>query len=70
MWQRRWVRVGLIWGIWTFIGFMFTTQAYFGAFRSDRSIEWSRALYVQMIWCYLWALATPLILWLTRRFPV
>ena len=70
MWQRRWVRVGLIWGIWTFIGLVFASQWYFGAYRSEKPVEWSRALYVQMTWCYLWALATPLILWLTRRFPV
>jgi two-component system, LytTR family, sensor kinase len=70
MWHRRWVRLGLIWGIWTFIGLVFAAQWYFGAYRSERPIEWSRALYVQMSWCYLWALATPLILWLTHRFPV
>jgi two-component system LytT family sensor kinase len=70
MWQKRWVRVGLIWGIWTFIGLLFASQWYFAAYRSERPVEWFMALYVQMTWCYLWALATPLILWLTRRFPV
>ncbi|HYE64850.1 MAG TPA: hypothetical protein VD966_04670, partial [Pyrinomonadaceae bacterium] len=70
LWQRRWVRLGLIWGVWTIIGLVFTIQFYFAAFRSERPIEFFRALYVQMSWSYVWALATPLILWLARRFPI
>ena len=70
LWQRRWIRLGLIWGVWTIIGLVFTIQFYFAAFRSERPIEFFRALYVQMSWSYVWALATPLILWLARRFPI
>jgi two-component sensor histidine kinase len=69
-WQRRWVRAVLIFGVWTVIGLVFSAQWYFAAFRSDQPVPWSRALYVQMSWGYLWALATPLVLWLIHRFPV
>jgi two-component system LytT family sensor kinase len=69
-WQSLWARAGLIFGVWTVIGLVFSAQWYFGALRSDMPVPWSRALYVQMSWGYLWALATPLILWLVRRFPI
>src|SRR5436309_7270411 len=69
-WQSFWARAVLILGVWTVIGLVFSAQWYFAAFRSEDPVPWSRALYVQMSWGYLWGLATPLILWLVRRFPI
>src|SRR5436853_223145 len=69
-WQSFWARALLILGVWTVIGLVFSAQWYFAAFRSEDPVPWSRALYVQMSWGYLWALATPLILWLARRYPI
>jgi two-component system, LytTR family, sensor kinase len=69
-WQSLWGRAALILGVWTLIGLVFSAQWYFAAFRSEMPVTWSRALYVQMGWGYLWALATPLVLWLVRRFPI
>ena len=69
-WQSLWARAAIVFGLWTLIGLVFTAQWYFAAFRSEQPVEWSRALYVQMSWGYLWALATPLVLWLVRRFPI
>jgi two-component system, LytTR family, sensor kinase len=68
-WQSLWARVGLIFAVWTIIGLVFSAQWYFAAFRSEQPVAWSRALYMQMSWGYLWALATPLVLYLVRRFP-
>ena len=68
--RRRWAQAALIFGVWTIIGLVFTGQWYFAAFRSEQPVPLSRAMYVQMSWGYLWALATPLILWLIHRFPV
>jgi two-component system, LytTR family, sensor kinase len=68
--HKPWARLALIWGVWTFIGLVFTCQFYFSMYRSDRPVEWSYAIYLQMTWAYLWALATPIILWLAERFPV
>lgn len=69
-WQSLWARAALIFGVWTLIGLVFTAQWYFAAYRSEQPVEWTRALYVQMSWGYLWGLATPLVLWLVRRFPI
>jgi len=69
-WHKPWARLALIWGVWTFIGLVFTCQFYFSMYRSDRPVEWAYAIYLQMTWAYLWALATPIILWLAERFPI
>ncbi len=69
-WQSRWARAGLVFGVWTVIGLIFSLQWYFAAFRSEQPVPWWRSLYVQMSWGYLWALLTPLVLWLVRRFPI
>lgn len=70
LWQRRWVRLAIIWGIWTFIGLVFTLQFYFASYRSARPMPFFDALYMQMIWAYLFALATPLVLWIVTRLPI
>ena len=68
--QRRWVRLAAIWGIWTFIGAVFTLQGYFTSYRSERPMLFIDSLYLQMTWAYLWALATPLVLWASARLPI
>lgn len=68
--RRRWARLGPIWGIWTFIGIVFTLQGYFTSYRSERPMPFTDSLYLQMTWSYLWALATPLILWAAARLPI
>ena len=68
--RQRWVRLGLIWGIWTFIGIVFTLQGYFTSYRSERPMPFTDSLYLQMTWSYLWALATPLVLWASARLPI
>ena len=70
LWRRRWMRLALIWGIWTFIGIVFTLQSYFTSFRSERPAPLLDSLYLQMTWSYLWALATPLVLWAATRLPI
>jgi two-component system LytT family sensor kinase len=68
--RQRWIRLGLIWGIWTFIGIVFTLQGYFTSYRSERPMPFTDSLYLQMTWSYLWALATPLVLWASARLPI
>ncbi|MGI8897815.1 MAG: LytTR family DNA-binding domain-containing protein [Pyrinomonadaceae bacterium] len=70
VWQRRWARLAIIWGIWTFIGLIFTLQFYFASYRSERPTSFVNALYMQMIWAYLFALATPLVLCAVTRMPL
>jgi len=68
--RRPWGRLGLIWGIWTFIGIVFTLQGYFTSYRSERPMPFTDSVYLQMTWSYLWALATPLVLWAAARLPI
>lgn len=64
------VRFGLIWGIWTIVGLFFTTQAYLMNYADRRPIRYGYNFLMQASSCYLWALATPLVLWLSRRFCI
>lgn len=64
------MRLALIWAIWTFIGVVFTLQGYFTSYRSEKPIPFVDSLYLQMTWSYLWALATPLVLWVATRLPI
>jgi sensor histidine kinase YesM len=68
--QRRSVRFGLIWGLWTIAAFFFATQAYVMYFREEKPIPFKRALLAEGLACALWALSTPLVLWLARRFRI
>jgi sensor histidine kinase YesM len=60
----------LIWGIWTVVALFFTTQVYVSYYAQNEPIRYLQGFLVQTSVCYLWALATPLILWLARRFRI
>jgi sensor histidine kinase YesM len=70
--SRRSVRYGLIWGVWTIVTLFFTSQVYVMSTASSqpRSFGYGRELLGQASACYLWALATPLVLWLSRRYCI
>ena len=67
---KPWVRLGLIWGTWLAVAVFFATQVYTAYYRDEKPISFRRALWVQGLICLLWALATPLVLWLARRFRI
>jgi sensor histidine kinase YesM len=69
-WSKRWAKLALIWIVWTLIGAVFTLQYYFTSFRSERPVALIDSFYVQITWSYVWALATPLVLWLTTRIQI
>ena len=69
--SRRLVRYGLIWGVWTIVALFFSTQVYVMSYARERSrVRYRRDFLFQASACYLWALATPLVLWLARRFRI
>ena len=68
--RNRWVRLGLIWGAWVIVALFFATQIYTVYYKEEKPISFRRALLVQGLICFLWALATPLVLWLARRFRI
>jgi sensor histidine kinase YesM len=68
--SRRSVRYGLIWGVWTLVALFFCTQVYVMYYAQKEPIRYRQMVIVQGSACYIWALATPLILWLVRRFRI
>jgi two-component system, LytTR family, sensor kinase len=68
--SRRLVRYGLIWGVWTIITLFYTSQVYVmnTASGQARRYGYGREFLGQASAGYLWALATPLVLWLARRY--
>jgi len=60
----------LILGVWTAYGLLGTMQEHISyAMSRGTPLPWSTSLLLQMPQAYAWALATPAILWLGRRFP-
>lgn len=70
MWQRRWVRWGLIFGVWILLGVFFAAQIRFASMLSERPVGWADALSSQLLFTTIWAFATPSVLWLAGRFPI
>ena len=67
---KRLMRLGLIWGIWTIAALFFSTQVFMMYYSERQPIPYARAFLVQASACYVWALVTPLVLWLARRFRI
>ncbi len=68
--RGQWVRGGLIWFVWTVVGLFFSAQVYLFYLPTQRPIPFRVALSQQLTAAYVFALATPLVLWLARRFPI
>src|SRR5437667_4794589 len=61
-------RVGLVFLTATMLGFFFAAQMYFSAASLHREISWGQALYWSFGDWYEWALLSPIIFWICRRF--
>jgi two-component system LytT family sensor kinase len=68
--RRPLVRFGLIFVAWTVVGLFFTSQVLFNSIYMEKRMPTGNVLFMQMSICYLWALITPLVLWLARRFRI
>lgn len=62
------IKVAIVIGFWTLTGLFFSSQLYFDGFFTSRRITFGKALAWQMFAAYALALATPLVVWLARRF--
>lgn len=69
-WTTRRARVMVIFGGWTLFGVFFAAQSYINNSYFGRPIAWGRTLIVWLSCAYIWALLTPLIIGLARRFPI
>ena len=63
-------RWGVIFGCWTFYGLFFACQTYLNSAYLGRMIPFRRTLVVWLSCAYIWALLTPLMIRLARRFPL
>ncbi len=65
-------RPAFIFGVWTAAGVFFASQLYFlyPITSGGREISFGRALLINLPFYWLWALLTPAILGLARRFPL
>ncbi|HKC25385.1 MAG TPA: histidine kinase [Thermoanaerobaculia bacterium] len=64
-------KIVLILAAWTAAGLFFGSQLYsLWPVAAGRTISWGRALAVNVPFYYLWALLTPLLIRLARRFPL
>ncbi len=63
-------RAGLVFGVWTLVALVTTQQAYYTLTRTGQPASWEGLLTGNLASCWLWALFTPPIVALARRFPV
>jgi signal transduction histidine kinase len=66
----RRVKYGTIAGIWTLFALCVTGQNYAVLSLAGKPVSWLQAFSVTAAYSYLWAAATPIVLWLSRRFPL
>jgi signal transduction histidine kinase len=67
--SQRWTRLAFIWGVWALVGLFFSSQIYVYFARTQRAVPLWRALAWQMTATLVFALSTPMVLWLARRYP-
>jgi sensor histidine kinase YesM len=70
MWKKRSTRWLLILGVWTLPGLYFAIQVYLQRAFENQPITLTQALIRGLVFWLLWALSSPLILWLARTFPI
>lgn len=70
MWQRRTVQRFFVPAICGLLGFLFSLRQYLLMLQKSAPITWSQAFFDQIPYWLLWAIISPIILWLDRRFPI
>jgi two-component system, LytTR family, sensor kinase len=69
-WQRRYVRIGLLFLGWVIIGLSYTVQAYLFYMRGDKPMKWAQVFFREFpLWC-IWAFFSVFILWLSQRYRI
>ena len=67
---QRWARLAFILLVWVLVGLFFSSQIYFYFLGTPKQMTLPRALAWQMSAVFIFAVATPLVLWLARRYRV
>jgi signal transduction histidine kinase len=67
--ERRLARLAFIWGMWALVGLFFSSQIYFYFLHTEKQLSLPLSLAWQMSAVVAFALSTPLVLRLARRYP-
>jgi two-component system, LytTR family, sensor kinase len=71
VWQRRGIKWLIIFGVWTVVGLFMTSQDYLRHSRGNRPVDTFKLLFLmELPFAYLWALLTPMLVGLSRRFRI
>jgi two-component system, LytTR family, sensor kinase len=65
---QRWARLAFLWGVWALVGLFFSSQIYFYFLGTRKQVSLSHSLAWQMSAVVIFALSTPLVLHLARRY--
>jgi signal transduction histidine kinase len=68
--RQRWARLAFILLVWFLVGLFFSSQIYFYFLGTPKQMSLPSALAWQMSAVVIFALSTPLVLWLARRYRV
>lgn len=63
----RWVK---IWTLWTVYGLLTAVQTHYRYAVIDRPFSWWHSILAEVSFAWIWALATPFVLWMAERFPI
>ena len=63
----RWLK---IWALWTVYGLLTAVQTRYRYAVIDREFSWWNAILAEVSFAWIWALATPFVLWMAERFPL
>ena len=68
--HRRWLKWGLIVGLWILVALMFSAQFYFAMQAEapeEEQVAWINVFFFQLILWGEWIVFTPVVLWLAQR---
>lgn len=68
--KLKWWHFVIGFGVWTIIGLSFASRSYYALVKQGVPVLWSNIFISYLIDFYLWALVSPLIFRLCRRFPI
>lgn len=66
--NRRWVRWGVGFAVWTLLGLSFAARSYLAAAGENGDVPWRRIVTSNLVDFYVWGAASPLIFFLARKF--
>jgi two-component system LytT family sensor kinase len=68
--RNRLIKAGVLFAIWTAYGLLSAWQTHYWYAFTKTPMSWVASLHFNLAYAYLWAVCTPLILWLGRRFRI